>query len=160
MEDLDKKSLRTDVGNLQNSPFSIFCHQVSSWKRTLKIADLALRFVLKIAQRLGLSLKISSTGKSSEILAEKCVLLSVQREAYQSIMIPSMKTPIPIDLQNLSPYLDEFGLLSVGGRLQHSTLLHKFKFTIIVPRFWLQLQCRSDISSEETSASEAILSGH
>lgn len=68
--------------------------------------------------------------------AEAVIIKSVQREAYEEELacIASGKDiPKNSVLKKLNPYLDDRGLLRIGGILKHAALDVKEKFAVIIP---------------------------
>ena len=65
------------------------------------------------------------------------ILLIVQRDIFAD-EIESLESGKPVPhgspLRDLDPYLDEDGLIRVGGRLRRSKLPHMEKFPIVMPR--------------------------
>ena len=76
--------------------------------------------------------------------SEKEILLHVQRASFaEEVRIlqkaknytnQSRELPKNSSLYNLSPFIDEYGLIRIGGRIKHSSLLDEIKHPIILPK--------------------------
>ncbi len=78
-------------------------------------------------------LKLSPQDYNTAI--EECIR-EAQREFYKKDVTALEKMqPLPKDsrLKSLSPYLDDKGILRVGGRLEHAELEEETRFPIIIP---------------------------
>ena len=68
--------------------------------------------------------------------AKTKIIRSVQQEAFHK-EIQNLKNNLPLDrkskISNLHPFLDQDGILRVGGRLQHSLLKYGEKHPVILP---------------------------
>ena len=68
--------------------------------------------------------------------AEAVIIKTVQREAYKEELACIAKgkdIPMNSALKKLNPYLDDKGILRIGGRLKHAALDFREKFPVIVP---------------------------
>ncbi|XP_064461872.1 uncharacterized protein LOC135372079 [Ornithodoros turicata] len=68
--------------------------------------------------------------------AEKLVIANVQRDAFpREVRCLAMERVVPKDspLWKLDPYIDEDGLIRIGGRLRNSTLSQNERHPIVVP---------------------------
>ncbi|XP_070528263.1 uncharacterized protein [Cardiocondyla obscurior] len=74
----------------------------------------------------------------AELARARCALIRCTQRAVFSSDIDALwkGNPVPRHsvLKKLNPYVDEEGMLKVGGRLRHSSLLHDAKFRPILPK--------------------------
>ncbi|GFV47533.1 integrase catalytic domain-containing protein [Trichonephila clavipes] len=75
--------------------------------------------------------------KSKELSESlKCIIKNIQRTSfYNEIQCLEKGIPLPnsCNLLNLNPFLDDSGLLRVGGRLRNSPILRNKKHPMIIP---------------------------
>lgn len=70
-------------------------------------------------------------------LAETWVIREVQEEAFPNeVHALKQERPLPVKskLRPLTPWLDELGVMRVGGRLAHATLTQEVKHPIVLPK--------------------------
>lgn len=125
-EDPEVKSLATTAHNPPHRTLYQALHACSSWTRAVKIAN-----VFFSKQN---SLKRKSLDPNAAITY---LVKSSQQEHFPEL--GSMLTPKQISrgskIFNLNPFLDESGVMRIGGRLKHSTSLdYKQKHPIILPK--------------------------
>ena len=127
-------------------PFPL--ERFSSFHLAIKVLSWVLRFVnnLKTAVRKNISVKENTKSEniSSEEMrvAEHCIFKMTQREYYgeEVEMLLSGKTlKRGSPLFKFSPFLDNDGLMRVGGRLQMSDVSFDAKHPIILPKCYLGL---------------------
>ncbi len=131
-------TLSTDGSSLRCQRFERF----SSWRSLIR----AIASIIHIVQAYKAndhhntcrSWHHCSKPRSVEELlqAETAIIKSVQREAYKeelNCIVERNDIPRNSPLRKLSPYLDNGGLLRIGGRLKNATLDLNEKFPLIIP---------------------------
>jgi hypothetical protein len=94
-----------------------------------------IAFLKRVARLCGTKSNDLSTDVESYQEAEECVLKCVQSEAF-GIEIDLIRQGKPLKgspIANLNPFLDEHGILRVGGRIINSDLTLREKKPLIVP---------------------------
>lgn len=69
--------------------------------------------------------------------AERWIILTVQREAFATectALLNNKSLPRGSPILNLDPFIDDNGMLSVGGRLRRSQITSQEKFPLIIPK--------------------------
>lgn len=101
--------------------------RISTWDKLLRIVVLVLRFIKKISP---------SSGVIDNLMAaEKAVLISVQKAHFADDITALKKGKLPSKrLSNLAVFLDEEGVLRVGGRLLKSDLPFEAKHPAVLPK--------------------------
>ena len=135
--DSEVRTLKTNIKetlegaqHLESARFSHF----SSWNRLIRAVSW-----LKCCVSVRTSGKGTLDSKAPESLklAEEYVIRSVQIEAFSS-EIAALKEGRTVSkdssVRTLDPYLDENGLLRVGGRLRHSNLSSLEKNPLLLPK--------------------------
>lgn len=128
LPEIKSEPLPVLVTELESDIFQRF----SSWSVLLRIVAYILRFLnnTKRSQKKVGSLNISE-------LDEACIRICkvVQRKEFKEDInrLRSKNTASP-RLQSLSPFLDDSGLIRVGGRIQQSHLKYEAKHPIIMPK--------------------------
>lgn len=109
-----------------------FLTKFSSWTTLLHVMGYILRFIscLKNKNRLTHSFTRKELKQSNDRI---CYL--IQRSSFKSDIELLEKNKICSNrIQRLTPFLDEDGMLRVGGRLRHSNLPFEAKHQIILPK--------------------------
>ena len=134
-----KTTVSINVVMIENDILPNMVEQVSSWKKLLRV----MVFVIKFLKRMK---KISADGNISNILtvedirlAEVIVLQNYQKaevkKAYKNLNGKGDQSKkIEENIGWLNPYLDEKGLIKIGGRLTHSGLEESVKHPILLPK--------------------------
>ena len=121
------------VGEDRTSAPPIQVELFSTWLRLIRVTAWILR-VAKLAR--GEPITKSSVVEAEELLeAEEYWVREVQQEHYREIIsnLRSGKASQTGNLKPLNPFIDEKGLLRVGGRLQRSDLPFDAKHPLILP---------------------------
>lgn len=132
-----KVTLKTDLLP-SNSSLNCLFESLSSWKRILLAIKFVIEFVTKLSELAALKrgVHLARSPKVSLSTAEKFAHLCIQNEAFQ-LQIRNLKCSVPLPksdcLVKFSPFLDEQGIVRVGGRLHNSDLPFYIKFPIIIP---------------------------
>ena len=126
------KSTKTDT--VSEPICDISTHRLerfSDWMRLVR----TIAFLKRVARLRGTKSHDLSTNVESYQEAEECVLKCVQSEAF-GIEIDLIRQGKPLKgspIANLNPFLDEHGILRVGGRIINSDLTLREKKPLIVP---------------------------
>ncbi|KAL0860882.1 hypothetical protein ABMA27_009419 [Loxostege sticticalis] len=101
--------------------------RVSSWDKLLRIVVYILRFIKKVSPSSGIV--------NNLMTAEKAMIRSVQRVHFAEDIKALNKDKLPSKkLQSLFVFLDEDGLLRIGGRLSNSDLPFEAKHPLLLPK--------------------------
>ncbi|KAH8404550.1 hypothetical protein KR009_006496, partial [Drosophila setifemur] len=105
------------------------CKFVNSWERLSRV----YAYIFKLCNRIrrpGLSVEDKRQGS---ILVLRSIQMATLSEDYRCL---EGKQPVKATsaISSLDPFLDEFGLMRVGGRLGHSALDFEAQHPIILPR--------------------------
>ncbi|KAL0895261.1 hypothetical protein ABMA27_011414 [Loxostege sticticalis] len=102
--------------------------RISSWDKLLRIVVYILRFIKKVSP--------PSSGIVNNLMtAEKAVIRSVQRVHFAEDIKALNKDKLPSKkLQSLFVFIDEDGLLRIGGRLSNSDLPFEAKYPLLLPK--------------------------
>ncbi|XP_069109599.1 uncharacterized protein [Argopecten irradians] len=109
------------------------CEKFSNWHQLVT----AMGTLIKLARRIGGG-NLPSTPSCLESFsrAQTFILQLVQRDTFPTeIECLSSGNPCPRDsrISALNPFLDQHGLLRVGGRLKHAKIDTNEKYPIIIP---------------------------
>ena len=114
-------------------PIDELINHYSSWRR-LKRSVAWLKRFLKVLQK---KAQPSDHLEADEVAwAEQCIIKHVQSSAFSADikrLISGTTLPRHSPLYNLDPYINDDGLLVVGGRLRHSGLQLSAKHPCILP---------------------------
>ena len=122
------KTLTQDSKQLSTARFERF----SSWSRLKRAVDRIKRYVA--AKGAHFDIKQQSVSSLKE--AEQVIVQAVQQEVFSheiNLLKKQKALPRSSQLRDLDPYIDEQGLLRVGGRLKKLEAETVFKQPIIIP---------------------------
>lgn len=104
----------------------------SSWSKLLRVLSYVFRFIknTRLKKKESRSLQLEELNNASVQIC-KILQLSVFQEDIARLKSGKLVTS---RLKHLSPFIDDSGLLRVGGRIQHSTLSFAAKYPIILPK--------------------------
>lgn len=128
----EMKTVRsTLISTPTKSPFVLFIERFSSYTRLLRTVAWILRFISNCRNR---SNKIKGTLTRSELKISlfQCVK-HVQLHYFFEGNLGNLKKVLEVH-HKLHPFLDEAGILRVGGRLRYSDLPYDQKFPIFLPK--------------------------
>ena len=131
-DDPEVKSLCTHVENT-SQPFTLYqrLHRFSSWKTAVKVTNTFIRKVHHFKEKTNLQ-----DSKYNNI-AINYIVRSAQQEHFPEVQ-PLMKgNPIKAhsSIFNLHPFIDEDGIMRVGGRLNHSMSMNfDEKHPVLMPK--------------------------
>lgn len=139
-DELVQSELKNNTTTLLSSaeipegPLETLIKRTSSWSKLLRVTAYLLRFVTAI--------KSNSKPKYPYLTYQeiddartKCLMIA-QNCFHEEIKCIKQNTPLPkkSKLWKLSPYLDDKGLLRVGGRIDKSDLPNETRHPIILPK--------------------------
>lgn len=99
--------------------------------------SLATRAVARILRCISKNKSDSLTSQTEREDAEHCIIKDLQENVYQEeLKLLSNGIPLPSNnpLYSLDAFLDESGVLRVGGRLSNSSLPNSIKHPVIIPK--------------------------
>lgn len=130
MQDLPEKKTITSLV-VTTLPSGVL-PSISSFKRLLRIIAYCYRFGKRCRSRI----ETGALTAAEIVRAETAVAKLVQREAFQQ-ELHYLQTGQPIKKNSiliaLDPFLDDRGLICVGGRLRHADLTQEAKHPVILP---------------------------
>ena len=106
--------------------------RISSWSKMKRIISLCLKFKTRHVNGNKLA-----TSPNYSFKAEEAILRLVQRKAFpQELKLLSKGNAVPLSspLSKLDPFLDDHGLLRVGGRVRNSALPYNVKHPALLPK--------------------------
>ena len=125
--DKEVKRIKANTVSITHDVIAILEVRISNWLKLKRIVASVLRWSSKFDK-----MNVSLLQKS-----ETVIIKSVQRRAFNDDIEHLMKDQ-SLKRQGatwrLSPFLDEHGLLRVGGRISRSTVSKALKHPIILPR--------------------------
>lgn len=140
--------------DLQEQPVEWF-NRFSSYDRMIRVTAFMRRFILRCRRREPEPLPTLCMS----ITEFNCAISSIIRESqriYFSILLHELSTGTRVSskpLARLAPFVDDVGIIRVGGRLRHSTLSYDRKHPILVAkrshlallicRRWHRITCHS-----------------
>ena len=142
-ESLPEEKLSVNVMHTTESPtvtpFTTLFKRVGNFQKIINITKYILKFARLIdvvRQKRGVLLPL----RSSEIHrdeAVRTVVKLVQTESYPTVIarLKSGKAlPEDLKLSDLSPHLDNYGIIRVGGRLKNANIAFSVKHPILLPK--------------------------
>lgn len=160
-QETEYKKNETKVMTSQQSTFDLI-HKYSNYNKILKISSLCIRFVENIKASIKLRRdSVSSNSNKSKIIstdmknfkpinAEELenallsIIKHIQQQEYSDEIYKlskSMSISKKSKLTFLNPFIDEKGIVRVGGRLKHSSVDYNQKHPMVLPssHFFTQL---------------------
>nr|XP_046208328.1 uncharacterized protein LOC124037560 [Oncorhynchus gorbuscha] len=136
--DPELKSLVHDTQAKEERSLLDHLHKFSDWARVVKAIA---RLKRHVKEAIGLKLRSSEATSIEERREAELTIIKMVQEAAFSHEIHNLRHQKDIKtkdkaskLRKLSPFLDEQGILRVGGRLAHATLHSHVKHPAILPR--------------------------
>lgn len=105
----------------------------SSLSKIQRILSYVVIFIMRAKKNLAVCPRISSLDDSA--LALMIIIKHVQHQEFSAVIeacSSNSRTPKPF--HKLAPFIDDAGLLRVGGRLRNSELAFDAKFPILLPK--------------------------
>lgn len=116
------------VTNDITSPIYVLAQRISSWSKLLKVIVFIFRFIKRLPRTYSLS-------NADLNFAENQVLRVLQHKHFEDdIRRLKSNDNCSSTLQKLKPFLDDSGLIRVGGRLSNSSLEYTHKHPCVLPR--------------------------
>ena len=133
LPELDTR-IQTFTTNQVPSYFNDIVERSSSLKKATGVMSIVLTFKSKLLDiaRKNLGVHIVERAPTTSSAALEFLIKDVQREHFSDLFNNS-KTCHSHRLSNLSPFVDERGILRVGGRLSRSNLDYSNKYPILLP---------------------------
>ena len=122
----DKEIKSATVHTIQRSKFTTFEERIRRFSSLRRAVSAAARIVMCCACKQGKEMSHLEAKKRAEQNIIKCI----QRESFHVSDLRSKSSP----LSQLDPFLDEEGLLRVGGRIKKTSELYGVKHPLILPR--------------------------
>lgn len=108
----------------------LLCLRISHWNQLLRTVVFVLRFAKKLPRRHSL------IASSEDLKHAECMIMSILQSKYFPEDIDNIKNGknCSRSLIKLKPFLDNDGLIRVGGRLSNSSVDYDQRYPIILPR--------------------------
>lgn len=129
---LPKVTLAT---TMENDTLQNIIVKISSWNRLQRIVAYCLRF-LSNCQTPQLNRNVSGISLNEIQKARLTILKHVQQQAFADEihhLTSSKNLPTKSPLIKLSPFVDQDGVLRVGGRIKQASVSYNIKHPIILP---------------------------
>lgn len=116
-----------------------FCDTVfskySSFNKVQRIMAYCLRFIANLKNQRTLEKKIGSLSLKELQLSEKIIVKIIQQRHFVREIqeLSNLKSITNKSLKVLKPFLDEYGMIRVGGRLLHADIAYEHKHPLLVP---------------------------
>ena len=138
--------------NMDNDIFSRLESRISGWYRCIRVLATIRRFITLCKQKINMEVGTISAHLTVEDLneSEKCLIRMIQKKYFhhELRLLKSIKIETgragekkrkaalkkSSSLRKLNPFVDEFGIIRVGGRIQKSLLEDSLKYPVILPR--------------------------
>lgn len=124
--------LNAFISTEQTSPTSDILHKYSSWNKLQRIISYLLRFWHNLTSKNKYTGNLS-THEIQEATFTICRLVQ-QSEFILDINNIKRGKQCSLRLQSLSPFVDDKGLIRVGGRLENASLNEDAKHPILLPK--------------------------
>lgn len=133
----EQKKLMMTFAVLETKDFSIL-RRCSSWNKFCRVIAYCLRFAGNLRLKHNKEARISGSLSAAELLRARTTLLKLHQEEEFPRELHDLRRDQPIHhnskLRTLNPFLDEEGLMRVGGRLTHAPLSYSQRFPIIMSK--------------------------
>ena len=139
-----KMTMRVNAISKEDDILTVLESRISSWKKMKRVMAYVMMFIQRLKQRIenGTSYQDDSLNVKGINDAANTIMALVQQKAFnEDIKVisknASQKECNPLKsktLQELKPFINENGLVCVGGRLQKSSLDLESKHPIILPK--------------------------
>jgi len=114
------------------SPLELF-NRFSSFSRMQRVSSFVFRYLGRLRRKPVCSGPLMLSEREAALSA---MIRQTQRYYFLDLlnMLKKQSTILPPSLAQLAPYVDEAGILRVGGRLRFSIVHHDLKYPILLPR--------------------------
>ena len=113
----------------------------SSWTKMLRVIATCLRFkerLMSVVNASVTNIDLKSPFKPDELSRAQILIIKLlQKETFLeeiSKLKSSGEVKIKCDISKLNPFLDEKGILRVGGRIKNSSLPFELKHPVLLPK--------------------------
>ncbi|XP_017875322.1 uncharacterized protein LOC108622144 [Ceratina calcarata] len=135
-EKKEKMVFTTPLGKTdKDKPMESMLSRYSKWSKVMRIFAYVLRW--RTNARLARRERVASTLSAEELWrAQRAIIVATQGEYFEqelSYLRAGRPLPATKNLRRFLPFLDQDGLLRIGGRLQNTHLGEGEKHPIIVP---------------------------
>ena len=134
----DDPEVRANVMQISIDDLSIF-NKISRWQRAIRVMYRCVKFKNRLLENLGRhKTKGCEVDNVAELeYAKHIIIKQLQMQAFSTEICQLLKNcTITRDskLSSLDPFLDEHGLLRIGGRIQKSSFFYGVKHPLIIPK--------------------------
>ncbi|XP_035205738.1 uncharacterized protein LOC118180776 [Stegodyphus dumicola] len=133
----EKKGCVVHTSVIKNFVIDELLHKYSSWTKLLRVIAWCLRFIANV-KRSSITRTKSNFLPSGELaVAYSWVIKSVQMQEFSEEIdhLKKRKLVSPRSKLNmLNPFLDDEGILRVGGRLRNASIAQNVKYPVILPK--------------------------
>ena len=135
--EVEKERRKVQVVMFTRSPEVIDCKKFSSWRKLVRVSAYVLRFIWNLQARC-LTKKLTEKPEHQAQLSDGPLAPQELKEAEKYWVIESQKTLHDRlrkgELQRLSPFTDENGVIRVGGRVDEALVSYDSKHPAMLPR--------------------------
>jgi hypothetical protein len=125
-----KRSLCLSVASSVQDVFPV---DLKSWQKARRIVAICLKFVQNAKCHSRGFISVEDLAKADELLVKRA-----QQDAFsKEIAVLNGKSGRLSKLDKLDPFLDENGVLRVGGRIKEGPLTYELKHPVILPKHHL-----------------------
>ncbi|XP_073955623.1 uncharacterized protein [Choristoneura fumiferana] len=122
----------------EETPFVILLNKFSSLKTLNRVVAYCLRYIHNLKHRLSKNKVITGPITPAEVTRALMALIKFSQMNYFSSEIELLKAhkfnSLPKTFKKLSPFVDDAGLLRVGGRLSRASVDFDIKHPLLLPR--------------------------
>ena len=129
---VEKTSLFTSAGSTEPFIFNRTSQRTSSFTFLLNVTSIVLRYVRILRSKVVCKPQVDVTKED----AIHCLLLTVQKECYPDVLSLFNNGSLLQEshkLADLNPFLDDKGLIRVGGRIKNADIPFNHAHPILVP---------------------------
>ena len=133
---------------ITNTKCCTILHRFSSYSKLINSIAYSLRAIVCLINRKSKKFKISTFGNlnnlnqkdltiAEKLEAERKILRIIQKEQFNvefETLVKSKNIKSP-KISALNPFIDQYGLIRVGGRLKNSNLSDEHKYPILLPSY-------------------------
>ena len=141
--EVEKERRKVQVAMFTRSPEVIDCKKFSSWRKLVRASAYVLRFIWNLQARCRTK-KLTEKSEHQVQLSDGPLAPQELEEAEKYWIKESQKTLHDRlrkgELQKLSPFTDENGVIRVGGRVDEALVSYDSKHPAVLPRdHWISL---------------------
>lgn len=129
----EEKQLSLHVTKADSSILTDLLFKFSSLRKVQRVLACVLTFISRTRRQI--SSFQETIPKDAMQRSMVLLLLHAQEESFSNILQNCRNnSPLPKPFRKLAPFIDEVGLLRVGGRLRNSSLSIDAKFPVLLPK--------------------------